>query len=637
MLELEKMQKIRIITLREKREKIINALYDFGAIEIKECKTASFDRPLPSFEKLSEMLIRLRAIERMLDLKGNGKAIEKGGKLSELEKEYSALNLETAEEHQRKHQELKSRMEKLLARKEELLPFRKLDLHAEKLRSETLNFAYFALKKDAYEKLKKETEKFSSQLLFIKDNGNQYVLLAYSKKEEEKAQMAILKNAALVYQIPEAEGSFETSALENESEIRKVEAEISAHEKEEAVYKRKNAQSIESLRKKIEVEAKKAELPFKFGATENLAVIEGWIESKNLQKMKRLAEKEEALLEEAKTGDVPPSKLKNPRLIKPFEFLTEFYSLPKSYELDPTLFVAISFPIFFGMILGDVGYGLVSLLVAFLIRSKSKDIMTRRLAGMLALSATSTIIFGYVFGEFFGLEHIFGYELHPMINRIEDSTALLNLSILFGVIHVSLGLLLGITSKWREGHKNHAIGKAGWLILELSMIALILQTSEISLIEILTPLKYAIPYPFSAILFVLGLFLIAKFESPTNLLELPGLISNVLSYLRLAALGIAGVVLALIVNQSPVDYVGVLAMFAGKRAFDFGALASFIIFLAIFIIGHVGSMILGLVEASIQTLRLHYVEFFSKFYEGGGFPFSPLRKSSASETKNEVL
>ncbi|MEK6843360.1 MAG: V-type ATPase 116kDa subunit family protein, partial [Candidatus Micrarchaeota archaeon] len=118
----------------------------------------------------------------------------------------------------------------------------------------------------------------------------------------------------------------------------------------------------------------------------------------------------------------------------------------------------------------------------------------------------------------------------------------------------------------------------------------------------------------------------AIFESPTHLMELPSLLSNILSYLRIAALGLSGVIISQIINQLPVDFDGFFSMISLQRPFDLGLLVSFILFAGMLILGHVIALGLAILESGVQSLRLHYVEFFSKFYEGGGLPFVPLRK-----------
>ncbi len=124
---------------------------------------------------------------------------------------------------------------------------------------------------------------------------------------------------------------------------------------------------------------------------------------------------------------------------------------------------------------------------------------------------------------------------------------------------------------------------------------------------------------------LLALAGIAFFEGPTALVELPGLFANLFSYLRLMALGLSGVIIAGIINQIKLDPSTIYA-----HGFNAGALATFLIFGAIFVASHLGALALGLFESFIQSLRLQYVEFFSKFYKGGGVAFAPLRETDES-------
>ncbi|MFH1107187.1 MAG: V-type ATPase 116kDa subunit family protein [Candidatus Micrarchaeota archaeon] len=627
MLSLEEMQKVRIILPKEKAERGIEALYDFGAIEVRECKAGDLDRPLQSFERISEMLIKLRAVQKTLALSGAAEA--QPASLAECSRQYASLRLVELDGIQLQRADLKSRRERLASRRQELLPFRMLVVPPKELASGSLRFAYFKLKPGAFKEFKLGLKDVGHELLAVKDGRDEYALLAFDSRREAEANVLVLKHASAVYPLPQSSKPFGAELRDTDAEIASVDKSMQRQDALQQEYLKKNGQRILTLIARLEILALKAELPFKFGKTKYFSVAEGWIEKKKLRPFEaRIAKLPNTLVETVETSEVPPSKLDNPALVRPFEFLVEFFSLPKSYEIDPTLFISISFPIFFGMILGDIGYGLVLFIAALAIKLRSKSVLLKRIAGMLALSALSAIAFGFVFAEFFGLEHIFGMELHPMLHRIEESAALINLSIFIGALHVAVGLVIGAAVKARERHFGHAVAKLAWLWVELSLIALVVQFSEISLLEFLKPLGAVIPYPFSAALMVLSLALIARLESPTNLLELPGLISNVLSYLRIAALGIGAVVLVMIINQLPVDFDRFFAMATLQQPFDLGFLLSFFAFLAILVIGHIGALALGMFEAAIQTLRLHYVEFFSKFYEGGGMPFKPLRKDA---------
>ena len=336
--------------------------------------------------------------------------------------------------------------------------------------------------------------------------------------------------------------------------------------------------------------------------------IHGWMPSRNVEGLtKRFKEgfgsKVAVVEKEIREEDLErvPIVLRNPPYFKPFELFTGLLPLPAYTSYDPTPFIGIFFPIFFGIILGDAGYGLVLVGVSLILLKKFKrrDVV-RNAAKILLIAALYTIFFGVLFGEFFGdLPHrLFGLE--PLcVERRTAIVPMLLFSLGIGAAHVLFGLLLGAVNALKRKIRREALYKLLNMVMILCLIAVVaalfglfpgvLTRPVILLILFLTPV----------------LFFAGGILAPLELLKSIG---NIISYVRIAAIGLASVLLAFTANR------------LGGMTGDIvtGVLVAGLI--------HLLNIILGVFSPTIHSLRLHYVEFFSKFIEHGGRKFEPLGK-----------
>jgi len=306
--------------------------------------------------------------------------------------------------------------------------------------------------------------------------------------------------------------------------------------------------------------------------------------------------------------DRVPVLLHHPGISRPFGFLLELYALPRTGSFDPTWLMTLFLPLFFGMMLGDVGYAAVIALVAWIVRRTlgRRSTAWRYLTSVLLLGSLSGAIFGVAFGEFFGsLGRPYG--LHPLwLDREEAIVPLLLITIATGVAHVVLGLLLGVWGAVKHHQRMHLVERLGLLVALFGALALAGR------------LTGRLPQPFLVVgASGLGVGVLAVLVANGVLglllgpLEVLRTLGNVLSYLRIAALGLASVYLA-------------------RTANELGAMGPLWLGIIVAVLLHALNIVLGAFSPTIQALRLHYVEFFGQFYDEGGRPFVPFGAGAPS-------
>ncbi len=297
-----------------------------------------------------------------------------------------------------------------------------------------------------------------------------------------------------------------------------------------------------------------------------------------------------------------PVLLRNRRGVIAFQNLVGFLSWPAARTVDPTGLMAFALPVFFGVMVGDVGYGLCLFTIAWLIRRRVRGDFGRQAAHVLTLGAGWAVIFGVLFGEFFGsLGHHLGM---PALWFYRGGPAALQPLLLFalaiGSVHVVIGLGIGVWVAARLRRRGQMFERIGNLLVLVGLFALAGAGTSGLPAGALTP---------GVALVIVGLVTASASQGALGILLGPlgvlGVVGNVLSYLRLAAVGLASVYLA-----------GVANSLAGEAPLLLG-----IVVAAFF---HALNLALAVFSPLVQSLRLHYVEFFGQFHEGDGRLFSPL-------------
>ena len=341
------------------------------------------------------------------------------------------------------------------------------------------------------------------------------------------------------------------------------------------------------------------------GMSDHLTVISGWVPAAQVDELRtRLAAEvgpavclDEVPLDRHERA-LAPVAIQNPPLIQAFAPLASFVSLPRYGTIDPTPTIAATFPIFVGLMVGDVGYGLVLLALLALARRRWGDVpWLRTLTPVIALGGLSTVAFGVLFGEWFGSAGHDILGIHPVLfDRVEAMTTFLVISIGIGAGQVAVGLVLGVANSRLEGRGHELANRLG-------LLAILLATGVL----LSWPLGLIPPVGahLAVAVLVVALAVLIASLGLAGPIEAISMLGNVLSYARLMAIGMASVMLALVANR--------LAGLAGNL----------IVGLLVAVVLHGVNVVLGFFDATVQGLRLHYVEFFTKFVAPGGTSYQP--------------
>lgn len=356
-----------------------------------------------------------------------------------------------------------------------------------------------------------------------------------------------------------------------------------------------------------------------FGKTDELVVLEGFIPTEKENEFKKQIEDVCSnyyyltMEKVAKTSNDAPIKLKNGKFSDAFEGLVKTYSMPSYNEIDPTPLVAPFYWLFFGMMVADFGYGLlVTILSGLVLKTCNLKEAMRKNVKFFFYLGFSIMLWGAIYGSYFSLP----LGIPGLINPTTDYNTILKLSIVIGLIHVFVGLGAKAYMQIRDGKPLDAFYDVGLWYLTLTTVILLLLGKYMGFNPIaMKVIKYIM------ILSMIGIILTGGREVKNiggriglgvySLYGISGYMGDLISYARLMALGLSGGFIALSVNQ-------ICAMVGFKPA-------TIIFVIIIFVFGQTFNILLSLLGAYVHSARLIYVEFFGKFYEGGGKEFKDFK------------
>jgi len=347
-----------------------------------------------------------------------------------------------------------------------------------------------------------------------------------------------------------------------------------------------------------------------------LVSIKGWIPAELKGEfegaIKNLDEKAFIKFSEPKNYEYEnvPVALKNSPPASYYQAFLEIYSPPVYKTVDPSVFISLFFPIYYGFMLGDAGYGIVGMFLFWLLSNSFKvGSVGYNLSMVYFINSIFATIFGIIFGEIFGDLGIKMGIITPIFHRTHEVIDLILIAVGFGFFQILLGMLLGFYNYWILDHKKHAYFELGRFFAILGILLLLI--SNFKMPGITPEWIYGIPAELGYVgMFSIGLGVVLTLigEGPLGLIEIFSAFGNVLSYARLAAVGLASAILAEIAN----------------KFIELMPIPAFAILVGVAF--HMLAFVLGIVDPTIQGMRLQFVEFFTKFYVPAVKLFKPLKK-----------
>jgi len=630
-----KMKHLRLISVAEEQEALLNELLHAGCVEIStpdgdsEQWSGLLDRAASSQSQVrSELALLTGALEALNKYAPGAKANLFAVRPAVTEEEL--FSRKTADEALRAAEKISQAVaqinqasaneNRLRSQIAGLIPWESLQLPLEQESTDSVELVLGSLPLSANLDeicLDLQQQAPLSELVRVSEDPEQmYVLLMCHKTDFQNALVALKPRAFNQIRLCNVKGTAEANLKVLEQELA---AEIEARDKAVA-----QIALFSDSRDKIKLvidrknqEIGKEENRERLLLTDRTFLLEGWVPEENEAELLKVLEGHTCAWElevpaKEDYGKVPV-KLKNNWFTDPLNMVTEMYSLPKYGSLDPNPLMAPFFVLFYGIMMADMGYGLLMLIGgAFLMFKMKVKGGTKNLAGLLLLCGFSTFVVGALTGGFFGdfplqLAKVINPEttftgLPSLFTPLEDTMAILVGCLILGVVQYLVGMIVGFYKKCREGDPLAAILDEGaWWVIYAAVVCLILG------VGVAVPLLIV-----GLVMLVIGNFrtggvvgaITGTFGAIYN--GATGILSDVLSYSRLMALMLSGSIVASAFNT--------LGAVPGSLLF----------FIPISLVGNLLNFGLNVLGCYVHDLRLQCLEFFGHFYEDGGVAFKPL-------------
>jgi len=667
MFKTARMRKIRIVTLEKYVAPTVDALHESGLIQVSDISESIQQDPelaelvapakaTPYTGKLSSLLMKTNGISELL-----GDSLSEGHGLKDtlmsfispdmpVQKEVEALDTEafiekaedTLAQVESKTSVIEGKLSALDAETSELKSNKSL---ANRLSNFDMDLALLKDSKytsttvgrinaESTSEIKNELSKLTDELevftVPMDDKEGEIITVVTLKEFSDDVYSTLRKFDFEKIEIGDVEGTPQHIISKADSRLLTIESERAAVKKELRAVAEQWDDDILALKEQLENEKEKNEILSSFVQTKDAYVLEAWVPVKDTEKVEQLVEKSsdghcafETIEVEGTDDENVPVLQQNGWYSKPFEYLVDMYSPVRYNAMDPTIFVAITFPFFFGFCLTDAVYGLVvSAIGVVLLKGLGKVKESMHSFGWILIwSGLWAVILGLITNGFIGdfPERIAGFRLPTVFAPVEafvHPDTILIIAIAVGLIYTNIGFILGAINNLRYGNKKEAIGsQICWFVFEAGIILLAL--------GFMMPAIGMIGMILGGILILATIGMLVWANGAYGVMDIFGYMGDVLSYARLLALCLATGGIAMTVN--------ILAEMLNNMI----PFAGIVLAIFVFIFGHIANFAFQVLGAFINALRLNYVEFFSQFFMEGKGKFEAFKaKRTFTKLKN---
>ena len=667
MFKTARMRKIRIVTLEKYIAPTVDALHESGLVQVSDisesiqqdpelAELVTSSKASPYTGKLSSLLMKTNGISELL---GNSLSEDHG--LKDLvmsfispdmpvQKEVESLDTEafigkaedTLAQVESKTSVIEDKLSALDAETSELKSNKSL---ANRLSNFDMDLALLKDSKytsttvgrinaESASEIKNELSNLTDELevftVPMDDDEGEIIAVVTLKEFSDDVYSTLRKYDFERIDVGDVEGTPQHIISSADSRLLTIESERASVKKELRAVAEQWDDEILSLKEQLENEKEKNEILSSFVQTKDAYVLEAWVPESDVEKVEQLVEKSsdghcafETIEVEGTDDENVPILQQNGWYAKPFEYLVDMYAPVRYNAIDPTIFVAITFPFFFGFCLTDAVYGLVVAAIGVVLLKgvgKIKESM-HSFGWILIWSGLWAVVLGLITNGFIGdfPERIAGFRLPTVFAPVEafkHPETILIIAIAVGLIYVNIGFILGAINNLRYGRTKEALGsQICWFVFEAGLILLVL--------GFMMPAIGMIGMALGAILIIAAIGILIWANGAFGLMDIFGFLGDVLSFARLLALCLATGGIAMTVN--------ILAQMLNNMV----PYAGIVLAVIIFIFGHIANFAFQVLGAFINALRLNYVEFFAQFFEEGKGKFEAFKaKRTFTKLKN---